>query len=187
MPQAFWLQVPGAIGQVQLLRAAEVWNCKIEIFRKTPARSGMDRRPGRIECMSSQRRESRWQRNECANREGADGRRSPAPVTRFHRATASDGTARPDNSALLVTNSLQKDLRVSRIVSEDSGSWLGIPGPAVSTCCTLAEPARSSLLPISFLSGSARIQVTLPQAPAGTRRWAERYDGKGNLYFKHAA
>jgi hypothetical protein len=27
----------------------------------------------------------------------------------------------------------------------------------------------------------------LPWLPAGRRRWAERYDGKGNLYLQHAA
>jgi hypothetical protein len=27
----------------------------------------------------------------------------------------------------------------------------------------------------------------LPQATAGQSRWAERYDGKGNLHFEHAA
>jgi hypothetical protein len=27
----------------------------------------------------------------------------------------------------------------------------------------------------------------LPRVPAGRRRWAERYDGKGNLYLQHAA
>jgi hypothetical protein len=27
----------------------------------------------------------------------------------------------------------------------------------------------------------------LPRVPAGRRRWAERYDGKGNMYLQHAA
>ena len=46
---------------------------------------------------------------------------------------------------------------------------------------------RSSLPPIPFLSGLARLHLTLPHAPAGSSRRAERHDGKGNLYFVHAA
>lgn len=140
--------------------------------------------------MSSQRRESRWQRKDCMAREGADGQVSPAPIARHSQAGAGSETARPKNSASLVTNPLQKDLRKARLVSKDVGrSWRGF-GTFGASLCKLAGPigsARSSLSPISLLSGSAPPHLTLPQAPAAKCRRAERYDGKGNLHFKHAA
>jgi len=46
---------------------------------------------------------------------------------------------------------------------------------------------RSSLPHIPFNSVRARLHPPLPQAPAGRVRWAERHDGKRDLYFQHAA
>jgi hypothetical protein len=40
---------------------------------------------------------------------------------------------------------------------------------------------------IPFLPVRTRLRSTLPQAPAGEVRWAERHDGKRDLYFQHAA
>ena len=57
--------------------------------------------------------------------------------------------------------------------------WLGAFGASVS--------ARSSLPPIPFPTGTTRLHLTLPQAPAAYQRRAERYDGKRDLYFLHAA
>lgn len=51
---------------------------------------------------------------------------------------------------------------------------------------TPASP-RSSLPPVPFPSGLARLHRDLPQAPAAYRRRAERYDGQRDLYFLHAA
>jgi len=150
----------------------------------------MDSRPGRIEFMSSQRRESRWRHINCANREGADGRVCPAPVTRLSHASASDETTRSNVSASLVTNSLQKDFRTARLACKDvrrSSRGTHKTGSLRRTQAGPVGPARSSLLPISFLTGSARFHLALPQAPVGEGHWAERYDGKGNLHFKHAA
>jgi hypothetical protein len=45
----------------------------------------------------------------------------------------------------------------------------------------------SSPLHIPIIPVCARLHPTLPQAPAGTVRWAERHDGKRDLYFQHAA
>jgi len=39
--------------------------------------------------------------------------------------------------------------------------------------------------PPNFLP--SRLNPPLPEIPAGQRRWAERYDGKRDLYFLHAA
>ncbi len=49
-----------------------------------------------------------------------------------------------------------------------------------------AGARRSSLRHLSF-PVPARLHPALPQAPTGNRRWAERYDGKRDLYFQHAA
>ncbi len=46
---------------------------------------------------------------------------------------------------------------------------------------------RSSLPHIPVLPVRAHLHPTLPQAPAGEIRWAERHDGKRDLYFQHAA
>jgi hypothetical protein len=147
----------------------------------------MDRRPGRIGFMSRQRRESCWQFANRMEREGVEGRFCPAPVTRVQCANASSGTARPKTLVPLATNSLQKDHRIVPLVRQDArrGSpplWTGSHeayGPPA--------PLRSCLSLLSVLSGSARLHPTLPYAPAGLSRWAERYDGQGNLHFEHAA
>jgi hypothetical protein len=143
--------------------------------------------------MSTQRRESSstlatktrcrgsrdyWQRTDCTDREGADGLVSLAPVTRNDLAYASAITARPFPTAVLATISLQKDPGFIRHVCHDSPP-LGTP--------RRGQAYRYSLSPISILSGPVRFHLASPQAPAGNHRWAERYDGKGNLHFKHAA
>ena len=46
---------------------------------------------------------------------------------------------------------------------------------------------RSFPLHIPVIPVRARLYPTLPQAPAGRVRWAERHDGKRDLYFQHAA
>ena len=153
----------------------------------------MDRRPGRIEHMSTQRRESSstqaaktrcrgsrdyWQSTDCTDREGADGLVSLAPVTRVSRAYASAITARPFSTADLATKSLQKDPRFTPPVCHDS--------PPQGTN-RRRQAYRYSVPPISILSGSMRFHLASPQAPAKNDCWAERYDGQGNLHFKHAA
>lgn len=40
---------------------------------------------------------------------------------------------------------------------------------------------------IPYPSGLVRLHPTLPQDPAGDHRRAERYDGKRDMYFQHAA
>ena len=143
--------------------------------------------------MSTQRRESSstlatktrcrgsrdyWQRTDCTDREGADGLVSLAPVTRKSRAYASPSTARPITTAVLATKSLQKDPGFLKLVCHDSPP-LGTP--------RRGQAYRYSLSPISILSGPVRFHLASPQAPAIIHRWAERYDGQGNLHFKHAA
>ena len=143
--------------------------------------------------MSTQRRESSstlatktrcrgsrhyWQRTDCTDREGADGLVGLAPVTRNNLAYASAITARPFPTAVLATISLQKDPGFIRHVCHDS--------PPLWTR-RRRQAYRYSLSPISILSGSMRFHLAPPQAPEGNYLWAERYDGQGNLHFKHAA
>jgi hypothetical protein len=172
----------------------------------------MNRRPGRIEFMSTQRREirstpatktrrrgvrCRWQHISCMNRAGADGRSSLAPVARYGYLRAIGLTAHPerfhpvDNElspgtpARSATDSLQKDQRKVRFLRHIVRH--GYP-PLGSRSAQPGFPSHgSSLSPISILPGSARLHLTLPQAPAGDRRWAERYDGKRDLHFFYAA
>ena len=167
----------------------------------------MDRRPGRIESMSTQRRASSspqaariglgirsrsnpatpsrratrcWRSTGGTIREGADGLVSPAPVTRCDLMYASIKMAGPVPTVPFATPSLQEDPRSVRFVCP------GIPCFRVVDAGSRAT-RRHSLSPVSILSGSAPLHPPLPQDPAADCGWAERYDGKGNLHFKHAA
>jgi hypothetical protein len=125
----------------------------------------------------------------------------------------SDGDLSPGAPARLATNSLQSDyrsLQLVRIVQfvqlarflsrlavqsavqekhEKRHNARHSPpyGASVSAATgTLTAPGSShSFIPSP--SGLDRLHPTLPQFPAGERRWTERYDGKGNLHLLHAA
>ena len=163
----------------------------------------MDPAPGRIGFMSTQRRENRWQRRSCTAFAGAP--EQTAPLARQGRADASGGTAPPGNFHLtdiylslwslawLATNSLQSDRRTTKLVrivpleirrgSPPFIRAVRSPGRPIGTSAS----ARSSLSFIPFPSGSFGFPSSLPQIPAGRRRWAERYDGKRDLHLQHAA
>ncbi len=165
---------------------------KRKVQASTPAGVPTDRRPGRIEFMSTQRRAYRLQCMSCTNRaEEREANRdgslspatmrvlpSPAPFARVIHASVSGGTASPKRLvtqwAKVATNSLQKENRSVRFVRH------GQP-------LHRSTAYRSSLSPNSILSGFARVHPTLPQDPAANGCRAERHDGKGNLHFKHAA
>ena len=62
--------------------------------------------------------------------------------------------------------------------------------PAVGQAAAGCSPARhASVIPSAHFHPSRPLASppTLPQAPAGEVRWAERHDGKRDLYFQHAA
>jgi len=160
----------------------------------------MDRKPGRIGFMSTQRRENRWQRTSCTERAEAPG--VPTPSPRYGRAVASGRTAPPTSSARfhptdqdpsmgaperLATNSLQSDHRTGQLVWQDVRR--SSPPQGAGNCAVTSTPAthRSSSKHIPILPGLARIHFTLPQAPAGRRHRAERYDGKRDLHLLYAA
>ena len=100
------------------------------------------------------------------------------------------------------TNSLHPDYRNGTLALQDSraasppgagpvtakracGLWRrpgGLRGPS-----NLRVTHRSSLRHVPILPVRAHLHTTLPIAPAGEVRWAERHDGKRDLYFQHAA
>lgn len=161
--------------------------------------------------MSTQRRENRWQRLSCAHRAEASSVLSDVysslgvgilepvsatPRTRLGRAVASGGTAPLLSTvwlalAWLATNSLLSDLR-TRVLNRLSKLGLPYGLPPVTRAGRRAITNTSAERSLSFphipnLPGLTRVYPTLPQAPAGRRRWAERYDGKRDMYFQYAA
>jgi hypothetical protein len=100
----------------------------------------------------------------------------------------SDAAASRGAQNKVATNSLLSDHRfktLARLVSRCSSP----PSSAESCNGVSATPAthRSSTLHIPKLPSRTRLHPSLPQAPTGEHRWAERYDGKGNLHIQHAA
>ncbi len=157
--------------------------------RTTPATK--TRRPG-ARC--------RWQRMSCTERAGDRGRYFPSSIASYFRADADGGTA-PLWSiiwsiwAWLATEFLQLDQLPGQLVRPDftaerTGSptppWVSSP-PICGKASGAPVSTRSSLPPIPFLPGSSRLHLPLPQDPAAAMRRMERYDGKRDLYFLHAA
>jgi hypothetical protein len=60
-------------------------------------------------------------------------------------------------------------------------------GAGVRGWSSLRITHRSSLRSFPILPVRTHLHTTLPIAPAGKVRWAERHDGKRDLYFQHAA
>jgi hypothetical protein len=146
--------------------------------------------------MSTQKRENRWQRMSCTERAGGWVLPRPAHFARYVRSVASGGTA-PLLSifwsawAWLATKFLQSDRPIRLLVQPVlKANHRGSPPPLGAgrraALGTQASP-RSSLPHIPFLSGFAHLYPTVPQAPDGLSRRAERYDGKRDLYFLNAA
>jgi hypothetical protein len=171
-------------------------------FKHFAGQVRMDRRPGRIGFMSTQRRENRWQRTICFACAGLSEKALRSPVARRECTGASGGTAPPGFPTCfhpsdetpspgapewLATNSLQLGFRIVQLVLQDlrhgSPPFGAGSGEATSTPATHGIP----LPHISFPSAPAPLRPTLPRVPAGACRWTERYDGKRDLYFQHAA
>jgi hypothetical protein len=156
--------------------------------------------PGRIGIMSTQRRDSRWaptteigrrslrygsrlaQGKDLANR--SKQANAVLPTWSFPAPNASDRMVCPATHlpAMAARNPLQQDTRNQQHVRSLC------PGSP-----SLGRTARSSPLrligypPIPSPAIFARLHRTPPDVPAASRSRTERYDGKGNLYFKHAA
>jgi hypothetical protein len=178
----------------------------------------MDRKPGRIGYMSTQRREirstpatktsrqgprNRWRHSICG---GLSGETISGSNAGLGCAIASGGTAPPGLSAWLATISLLSGYRNVQLVLlfqlvrlvelvqfvqfvRLQDLRLGSPPFGAGLGAVIGTRANhgSSLPHIPSPSGLARFHFTLPRVPAGKRRWAERYDGKGNMHLQYAA
>jgi hypothetical protein len=111
------------------------------------------------------------------------------PATRVRQRGPRSCDERPRAETFRVaTNSLLSDH--CNEVFAGPGSLFGSPPRDGAGGCRLPVPQatpRSSLSRIPILPVRTRLRPTLPKAPAGEVRWAERYDGKRDLYFQHAA
>jgi hypothetical protein len=143
--------------------------------------------------MCSWGRGIRWRCIDCAERTVGVRDFIPARVVPHVRAIAGAETARPFKLATTATTSLLVDhphkLFVWSVRSEvqDIRGWISPEDPGNIAVHSRRATRRRSLSHIPFPSDFAFLRQALPQDPAGHSRWAERYDGKGNLYLKHAA
>ncbi len=137
--------------------------------------------------MSSQRRETRWQRTSCTERAEAWSGSLRVTGARQGGAIANGTTAPPEPPASWVTDSLHKDRPIEQLVGQDDRC--GTPPSRAGSRAAVGTPAnrRSSLPHIPIPPGLASFHPASPQAPAAYSRRAERYDGKGNLYLLYAA
>jgi hypothetical protein len=88
----------------------------------------------------------------------------------------------------VATNSLYTDRRFETFAGHENLSSSPPRDGADGSRLSVQRSARRSSPPhISILPVRSRLRHTLPQAPAGEVRWAERHDGKRDLYFQHAA
>jgi hypothetical protein len=157
-----------------------------------PARSRWIERRGRIGfTMSTQRRASRMIPAMKTDRMGL--RRLTAPLMSIiwlAWAWLVPGGSTPQEATFReATNSLLSDHHNETLASLDSRSGSPPPGWVGDVACFgLRVRQRSSLRHVpKFLPSRAYLHTTLPLAPAGEVRWAERHDGKRDLYFQHAA
>jgi hypothetical protein len=140
--------------------------------------------------MSTQRRENRWQHRSYTEHASRSSHIWLAFIAWFARVIAAVGTAPPEEAAWfppvrLATHSLQSDhlfAQLAPFVEQDirRGSpptWMATP----------LAGSRSSLPLTPIPSALKSVHPSLPKHPAGKCRWTERYDGKRDLYFQHAA
>lgn len=157
-----------------------------------PARSRwIERRAGIGFTMSTQRRASRMHPAIATDRR--EFRRLTAPLMSIILLAwawlcAGDETSQTPITVRKATNSLLSDRQNETLAPHDHGSGSAPPGPARRSPSRLRVSHRSSLRYVpNLLPIRAHLHSTLPIAPAGEVRWAERHDGKRDLYFQHAA
>jgi hypothetical protein len=132
---------------------------------------------------------NRWQRRSCTTSAKVSGHANPTPIALHLRAFAAVGSA----PSRVAANSLQSDQSYLNFVTPASFFQQGIrrgsppPGAGFPAASGTLTTRRSSLPFIPSPSGFADFHPALPQFPALNRRWTERYDGKRDLHFQHAA
>jgi hypothetical protein len=112
------------------------------------------------------------------------------------RAPAQDAerrTAPPESPVCAATSSLQTDLSARRAGWHDAG-WLdqvhiplGSPPLKRTTLGMLPLWGSPGSVAIHFPAVNSRLHRALPLAPAAECCRTERYDGKRDLHFQHAA
>jgi len=113
---------------------------------------------------------------------------NPGLNARHDHARSFAETARPMDLATSATTSLPMDHPHRKFVSPAHAARWTSPRSSGSIAKLIRQATRRTFLPlIPIPPDSALLRQTLPQDPAAESRRAERYDGKGNLYFKHAA
>jgi len=142
--------------------------------RSTPA--------AKIRCLLS------WALTRLASCKSREGHESPSFPKRSFPASNLSRTAHQHSPGLAVPDSLPSDHRKLQpiwLVQLDNLPGVPLPGPVVGLRPLAERPSGNP--PIHFSAVFAPIHRTLPQVPAASGRRTERYDGKGNLYFQHAA
>jgi hypothetical protein len=139
-------------------------------------------------------------------RAGANGGTAPPQyLAWFHPG---NGDLLPGTPAWLATNSLQSDYRFASLVRFVLLVHLVRPVRLAPLVLLVPQDPCAGLLPswalrrtvtgipttlgasfshIPIPSGFARLHPSSPQIPTGSRRRAERYDGKRDLHLQHAA
>ena len=113
---------------------------------------------------------------------------SPRPSTRNFPALAAGRTAPPEISDRVATSPLRSDQhnqQLIRIAPRD----IRLGSPPSGQASSRRFPWRCSPgdRPIHILAVTSRFHRAVPWAPAALRRRTERYDGKRDLHFQHAA
>jgi hypothetical protein len=158
-------------------------------------------RARQVRFMSTQKRVNRSQPKECMDRVGAGCIPLPGAIARYVSAAVNGRTA-PLLSILwsamawVATKFLQSDYPTRQLVRPVfEADRRGSPPPRAGCRAALGKQAspRSSIPRIPYPSGPSSIHPALPQgaiapqAPDGESRRAERYDGKRDMHFQHAA
>jgi hypothetical protein len=184
---------------------------------QNPVKVAVDRAPAGLGSMSTQRRANRTTpaiKNDragirCRWFRGRGGRTGISiPETRTGCALASSVTAplmsifwlawiwlhtsdvmsQEATTDRVATNSLYSDIRFATFTGLGChSSSPPLDGAGERRLSVPRGTHRSSLPRIPSLPVRSHLRRPLPQAPAGEVRWAERHDGKRDLYFQHAA
>ena len=111
-------------------------------------------------------------------------------IARLDSLHARGETAPPDPLARLATSSLQLERRNTRLVRlalRSIGLSLAAPQGRPASDSRPVSVFRVILFAQPYPSGFAHFHPSSPQLPAAVSCRTERYDGKRNLYFQHAA
>ena len=129
------------------------------------------------------------QHGSCTRSAKESGQECPAPMALDRCALATVGSA-PNRAA---RGSLQSDhsylnfVTPASLFQQDIRRGSPTPGAGLRAASGTITTHRLSLPFIPSPSGFADFHPALPQFPALNSRWTERYDGKRDLHFQHAA